>query len=55
MEELCWHFFGVTVGVESVEDEVAAAAGDSLAGSDGLMGGESNSSGGGLFFKFIYY
>ena len=47
MEELCCHFLGVTVGEESVEDEVVAAG--SLAGGDGFMGGESNCSGGSLF------
>ena len=40
MEELRCRFLGVTVG-----DEVAAAA--SLAGGEGLAGGESNGSGGG--------
>ena len=36
MEELHCRFLGVTVGDETVEDEVAAAAG-SLAGGDGFM------------------
>ena len=52
MDELGYRLLGVAVGDEIVNDEVAAAAGGSFGGGDGLIGGESAGSGGGCFLNW---
>ncbi len=54
-DKLCCRFFGIAggSGAISIAGGVEAAADGSIAGGDGLMGGKSNGSGGGMSPFFV--